>query len=87
MFTRLKCCSLLQYPFHLAHATLTFETQLVGLEKDSTNGPFNIGKFLNFAIWPGMIVGVLFFLYKRMTAAEEKIKSEKSEKKMRKKKR
>ena len=65
---------------------MTFETELVELEKDSTLGPYNMGKFLNFAIWPAMIVGVLFVLYKRMSAAEEKIKSEKSDKKMRKKK-
>ena len=68
------------------HATLIFETELAGLEKGSNNGPFNVGKFLNFAIWPAMVVGVLVILYKRMTAAEERIKSEKSEKKMRKKK-
>jgi hypothetical protein len=73
-------------PLHVAHATLTFETELAGLEKDSSNGPYNVGKLLNFAIWPVMIGGLLIFLYKRMTAAEEKIKSDKSEKKMRKKK-
>jgi hypothetical protein len=65
---------------------LTFVTELAGLEKDSSLGRYNIGKVINFAIWPAIILGVLIMLYKRMSAAEERIKSEKSEKKLRKKK-
>ncbi|CAB4002674.1 FK506-binding 2-like [Paramuricea clavata] len=68
------------------HATLTFVTELAGLEKDSSLGRYDIGKVINFAIWPAIILGVLIMLYKRMSAAEERIKSEKSEKKLRKKK-
>ena len=73
--------------FLAAHATLIFDTELVSLQKDSPLNPNNIGNILNFAIWPAIIILVLVILYKRMTAAEEKIKSEKSEKKGRKKKR
>ncbi|XP_028405839.1 FK506-binding protein 2-like [Dendronephthya gigantea] len=67
-------------------ATLVFETELVGLDKLSAFNANNIWKFINFAIWPAIILGVLVMLYKRMTAAEEKIKSEKYEKKHRKRK-
>ena len=72
--------------FFTADATLVFETELVGLDKLSSFSANSIWKFINFAFWPAIILGALGLLYKRMTAAEEKIKSEKHEKKLRKKK-
>ena len=72
--------------FFAAHATLTFDAELVSLEKQSALSPNNIEKLLNIVIWPVVIIGIVVILYKRMSAAEEQIKSQKSEKKSRKKK-
>lgn len=74
------------YHFLVAHATLTFITELAGLEKDSALSPNSMRNFINFAIWPAIILSVLIFLYKRMLAVDEKIKLEKSGKKPRKRK-
>ncbi|XP_046839236.1 FK506-binding protein 2-like [Xenia sp. Carnegie-2017] len=69
-----------------AHATLVFDTELVNVEKYSSLNTMNIGKFLNFAIWPALIILIVVILYQRYSEHKEKIKHERSGKKIRKKK-
>lgn len=66
-----------------AQATLTFETELVELEKkaEAAMDVTRIQNVLSFAIWPALVIAVLFVLYKRVSAADEKVKSEKKSRK------
>ena len=84
MQSNVQCTNKWLYELYFpAQATLTFETELVELEKkaEAAMDVTRIQNVLSFAIWPALVIAVLFVLYKRVSAADEKVKSEKKSRK------
>ena len=77
-----KLAAIIFFMFLLTgHSTLTFDTELIELEKRPVMARSSIQNILAFAIWPAIIIGVLYLLYKRIAAADETIKANKKSRK------
>ena len=70
----------------IAHATLTFETELMELSKNEVPFADKLQNFILAAMWPAIALLLLVILYARIGSDEEEERMAKTDKKGRKKK-